>query len=311
MGGIKDPHQNAVGLWHLENLSRWREIQFYVCFYANGGPGWRGLSSPLLSLPPSGRWELIPPASTRDSHAPHTGERTKTLRWEISSEGPRFTVLSSGRVPTPVTVWWGCSCHTPALQFPGSSRSLVVFKMMYRATANPFSCFPTVFCKQESKLGAMLAAASATLLSALCLSPCSHLLLSLPLWRNRSTVLWYKVSLHLYNLQISLNIFLPQGIAACLMKSANLPAPQASLIRHLWYDKLLNNIIYFSWDIAREGYVSRPAETSSMMDETSGNIILAGCLSFNIKHTCVWAGPEFFSNLNSCKDILISLLWCN
>lgn len=156
MGGINDPHQNAVGLWHLENLSRWREIQFYVYFYANGGPGWRGLSSPLLSLPPSGRRELIPPARTRDSHAPHTGESTKTLRWEMSSERPHFTVLSSGRVPTPVTVWWGCSHHAPALQFPGSSRSLVVFKMMCRATAKPFSCFPTVFCKQESKLGAML-----------------------------------------------------------------------------------------------------------------------------------------------------------
>lgn len=120
-----------------------------------------------------------------------------------------------------------------------------------------------------------------------------------------------QVSLRLYNLQISLYIFLPRGTAACLMKSANLPAPQASLIRHLWYDKLLNNIIYFPWDIAREGYVSLPAETSSMMDETSGNIILAGCLSFNMKHTCVWVGPEFFSNPNSCKEILISFLWCN
>ena len=120
-----------------------------------------------------------------------------------------------------------------------------------------------------------------------------------------------QVSLHLHNLQIPLNIFLPQGIAVCLMKSASLPTPQASLIKHLWYDKLLNNITYFPRDIAREGYVSLPAETSSMMDETSGNIILASYLSFNIKHTCVWAGPEFFSNLNSCKDILISLLWCN
>lgn len=42
-----------------------------------------------------------------------------------------------------------------------------------------------------------------------------------------------QVSLCLYNLQISLYIFLPRGIAACLMKSENLPAPQASLIRHL------------------------------------------------------------------------------
>lgn len=118
-------------------------------------------------------------------------------------------------------------------------------------------------------------------------------------------------SLHAYNLWMSLNIFLPWGIAACLMKSANLPAPQASLIRNLWHDKLLNNTIYFSWDIAREGYVSLPAETSSTMGETSGNILLAGCLGFNIKHTCVWAGPDFFSNLNSWKDILIFILSCN
>lgn len=59
-------------------------------------------------------------------------------------------------------------------------------------------------------------------------------------------------SLHLCNFQISLNIFLPLGIATCLMKSSNLPVSQASLIRNLWYDKLLNNTIYFSWDIARE-----------------------------------------------------------
>lgn len=118
-------------------------------------------------------------------------------------------------------------------------------------------------------------------------------------------------SLHLYNLQIYLNVFLPWGIATCLMKSANLPASQASLIRNLWYDKLLNNTIYFSWDIAREGYASLPAETSSIISETSGNIILAGCLSFNIKLTCIWAGPDFFSNLNSCEDILTFILWCN
>jgi len=50
---------------------------------------------------------------------------------------------------------------------------------------NPSPAFPQ---KAAEQAGGHAAAASATLLSALCLSPCSHLLLSLPLWRNYSTV---------------------------------------------------------------------------------------------------------------------------
>lgn len=86
----------------------------------------------------------------RQTYAPHTAERTKPLRWEVSSESLPFTMLSPGGALTPVTVWSGCSHHT-TLQFSGSRRSLGIFKMC-EATAKPFSCFSTFFCKQESKL---------------------------------------------------------------------------------------------------------------------------------------------------------------
>lgn len=174
----------------------------------------------------------------------------------------------------------------------------------------------TTFCKQESEPRAP------------CCSSFSHTPNSWQLWVSAHAAVCYLLcppwdpilqssgprtqdSLHLYSLQIYLNIFHPWGIATCLMKSTNFPACQASLIGNLWYDKLLKNSIYFSWDIARQGYVSHPVETSSTMGETSGNIILACCLTFNIKLTSIWAGPDFFSNLNSCKDILIFILWCN
>lgn len=150
----------------------------------------------------------------RQTYAPHTAERTKPLRWEVSSESLPFTMLSPGGALTPVTVWSGCSHHT-TLQFSGSSRSLGIFKMC-EATAKPFSCFSTFFCKQESKLNALLQLLQ-THSHQLCASVCDTMCYIL--CPSGQTILQFggtrmPVSLYLYDLQISLNIFLPQSFAA-------------------------------------------------------------------------------------------------
>lgn len=103
----------------------------------------------------------------RQTDAPHTAERTKPLRPEVSSERPHFTILSPGRALTPVTVWSGCSYHTTALQFSGSSRSLDIFKMC--GTTAKLLLFHSLLQAGE-QTGCPAAAASDTLLPALCLS---------------------------------------------------------------------------------------------------------------------------------------------
>lgn len=169
MGGIKrDPHQNAVGVWHLENLSRWREILLYIHAYADGRPGRRGLFSPLL-LPPSGWRELIPSVRTRNRHMLHTQQKEQALEWQCLQKD-HFSPLSllveaqiqspcgeaalmthqHSSFPDPTGVWLSSKCigllpnPSPAFPHPSASRR-----------ANWVPC----------------CSASTSLLSALCLSP--------------------------------------------------------------------------------------------------------------------------------------------
>lgn len=103
---------------------------------ANRGPGWRGLSS-STSQWLSGAHILSQDQS--HTYAVHTSERTKPLRCEVFSEE---IVLFPGEAPIPVTVWQGCTHHTPALRcFPDTEG-------LWLSTASP-SAFP-VFCKQAN-----------------------------------------------------------------------------------------------------------------------------------------------------------------
>lgn len=220
----------------------------------------------------------------KQTHNPHTAERTKPLKSKLSSERPCFTIsLLVEPQPRSLCGEAALTTHKDS-SFLGPAGPQLSSKCV-GLLPNPSPAFPQSSASWRANWVPWCSWFNHTPVSSVP-HPRSHVLLSL-----------------------LLSIFVPWGNAACLMKSARSPAPQASLIRLLCYDKLLNNIIYFSWDIAREGYVSLPAETGSMMDETSGNIILADCLSFNIKHTVSGLVLSFSATWSPVR--LKSFLWCN
>ncbi|KAK4825213.1 hypothetical protein QYF61_025141 [Mycteria americana] len=100
------------------------------------------------------RAHALSPGPETDMCSPHSREDQACERGRLFRNTMFHRALS----------WWNPNpshhvvrppLHAPTLQFPGSSRSLAVFKMC-RATAKPFSCFSTVFCKQQGKLATTL-----------------------------------------------------------------------------------------------------------------------------------------------------------
>lgn len=204
----------------------------YVQAYADGRPGWRGLFSPLL-LPPSGWRELVPSVRTRNRHMLHTQQKEQALEWqclqkdhvsplcllvEAQIQSPRgeaaLTTHQHSSFPDPTGVWLSSKCVglLPTL--------LLLFHTLLQA-GEQTGCHAAVLQRHSCQLSASVHEAMWYFLC-----PSGETIL-------QSSGTRMQVSLHLYNVQMPLNIFLPQGIAVCLMKPANLPAPQAPLIRHL------------------------------------------------------------------------------
>lgn len=149
MGGIKRDSHQSVAFGEFDEVEGNSTLRALPCRWRAGTQ--RGLlpSGVITSL--AGR----PSPRTRNRHDPHTAERAKPLKSKISSERPCFTIslLMEPQLQS--------LCSEAALtthkdsSFLGPSGPQLSIKMC-RATAKPFSCFSTVFCKQESKLGAMV-----------------------------------------------------------------------------------------------------------------------------------------------------------